>query len=90
MTDVTSDATQKGLTPNAGKKMTYFEVNADADDTVDVSNLDEPINSVDLVYCYDQAAGEQVSTSVSGTTITLDASGDASGADIAVLVVGDA
>jgi len=90
MTDVTSDATSKSVVPNLGKKLIYFEVSGSADDTVDVSNLDDSLSSVDIVYAYDQDAGEQVATSVSGTTVTIDASGDGSSVTYACLVVGDA
>ena len=91
MTDVTDSVDQKGLTPNAGKKMIYFEVEASADDVVDVADLDESLSSIDLVYQYDQSGHEQVATDInSDTEITLDDGGSTSSDVIAVLVVGEA
>ena len=73
--------------PNLGKKQIYVETPASADsaDTVDVGAL---LDSVDLIVAFDQTTGDIVTATVSGTVITLDASGGTANHTYALMVIG--
>jgi len=87
---VTIDKT-KGVAPNTGKKTVFVQLSSVAsDDTIDTTNLEEPLSSVDMALAYDQTNGAQVTAGVSGTTITLDSGNANSGLDVGVLVIGEA
>lgn len=86
----------KSISPNLGKKMFLLvtPATADSNDSVDVSSATatggETLSSVDFVVAWDQATGDIVTATVSGTTITIDAAGGTSNHPYALLVAGDA
>lgn len=74
--------------PNLGKKMMYVETpdTADSGDTVDLSGV---LDSIDLIYAYDQDTGDQVTATESSCVVTIDASGGTTNHTYSLLVVGE-
>jgi len=74
--------------PYLGKKMIYVETpsTADSNDTIDLSGV---LDSIDLIYAYDQDTGDQVTATESSCVVTIDASGGTTNHTYALLVVGE-
>lgn len=89
--------TTRGISPQLGRKMLVIITPATADsaDTVDVSSATatggETLVTVDaIVSCFDNTTGDQVTATISGTTVTIDAAGGTSNHVYSLTIVGQA
>lgn len=86
--------TSAQVAPNGGYKqiIIFTPATADSADTVDVSSATatggETLSAIKAIYAYDQTTGDLVTSTFSGTTITLDAGGGTSNHPYTVVVWG--